>query len=119
MEAHDIQGTLDQLPEMEFRQLAPFNRGHVGVFWCTAGTSPWERHPEDEELLQVIEGEVDIEAHRRRARRHARRRGLVLRRAPGVVAPPPRPGEAEGAVPHARSERDVDRRRPACRRERR
>jgi hypothetical protein len=47
MEAHDIRGTLDQLPDMEFRQLAPFNRGHVGVFWCTAGTSPWERHPEE------------------------------------------------------------------------
>lgn len=61
MEAHDIRGTIDGLPEMEFRQLAPFNEGHLGVFWCTAGVSPWELHPEDEELLQVIEGEVDIE----------------------------------------------------------
>lgn len=49
------------MPEMEFRQLALFNAGHVGVFWCTAGISPWERHPDDEELLQVVEGEVDLE----------------------------------------------------------
>lgn len=61
MEAHDIRATVAGLPEMEFHQIAPFNRGQLGVFWCSAGTSPWERHPEDEELLQVIEGEVDIE----------------------------------------------------------
>jgi uncharacterized cupin superfamily protein len=61
MEAHDIRGTLEGLAEMDFHQLAPFNRGHIGVFWCSSGISPWERHPEDEELLQVIEGEVDIE----------------------------------------------------------
>ena len=61
MEAHDIRATVEGLPEMEFHQIAPFNRGNVGVFRCSAGTSPWERHPEDEELLQVIDGEVDIE----------------------------------------------------------
>jgi uncharacterized cupin superfamily protein len=61
MNAHDIRATLVGLPEMEFHQLAPFNGGHVGVFRCSAGISPWERHPEDEELLHVIEGEVDIE----------------------------------------------------------
>jgi uncharacterized cupin superfamily protein len=61
MEAHDIRATADGLPEMEFHTIAPFNRGNLGVFRCSAGTSPWERHPEDEELLQVIDGEVDIE----------------------------------------------------------
>lgn len=58
--AHDPLAVVDDLPEMEFRELARFNQGQVGVFWCSAGLSPWERHPDDDELLQVLEGEVDI-----------------------------------------------------------
>jgi quercetin dioxygenase-like cupin family protein len=61
MQAHDIRASLAGLGELEFRSLAPFNRGVLGVFWSSGGTSPWERHPDDEELLQPIEGEVDIE----------------------------------------------------------
>jgi quercetin dioxygenase-like cupin family protein len=61
MQAHDIRASLDGLGELDFRPLAPFNRGMLGVFWSSGGTSPWERHPDDEELLQPIEGEVDIE----------------------------------------------------------
>ena len=52
----------DQIPEMEFRPLGEFNDGGVGVFWSTAGgPSPWEMHPDCEELLHVIEGEIDVE----------------------------------------------------------
>jgi quercetin dioxygenase-like cupin family protein len=61
MDAHDIASAFVDLGEVEFRRLAPFNGGEVGVFWASSGVSPWERHPDDEELLQVIEGSVDIE----------------------------------------------------------
>lgn len=60
MKAHPLLATVDALDEMEFHELAPFNDGHVGVFWSSAGTSPWERHPDDDELLHVLEGEVVI-----------------------------------------------------------
>ncbi len=58
MQSHDPRQVLADLPEMEFRQLAKFNQGHVGVFWADGGRSPWERHPDDDELLQILEGEV-------------------------------------------------------------
>jgi uncharacterized cupin superfamily protein len=60
VKSHALLAMVDALDEMEFRELAPFNDGHVGVFWSSAGTSPWERHPEDDELLHVLEGEVVI-----------------------------------------------------------
>jgi mannose-6-phosphate isomerase-like protein (cupin superfamily) len=60
MQAHDIRKTLSTLPEMEFAQLADFNEGGVGVFWATGGRSPWELHPDDDKLLQIVEGEVVI-----------------------------------------------------------
>lgn len=58
MQAHDLREILATLPEMEFKQLARFNEGGVGVFWSSDGTSPWEMHPDDDELLQILEGEV-------------------------------------------------------------
>lgn len=48
--------------EMEFRDLGAFDDGGAGVFWSTeGGPSPWEMHPDCDELLHVIEGEIDIE----------------------------------------------------------
>ncbi len=61
MEAHKLVEVVDTLAEVEFKQLARFNRGGVGVFWSASGVSPWERHPDDDELLYVIEGRVVIE----------------------------------------------------------
>ncbi len=50
------------LQEMEFKQLASFNTAHIGVFWSEAGgPGPWEMHPDSDELLSIIEGEVEIE----------------------------------------------------------
>ncbi len=47
---------------MEFRQLAAFDAGHMGVFWSEAGgPSPWEMHPDCDEMLQVLEGEIEVE----------------------------------------------------------
>jgi len=52
----------DALDEMEFKELGSFNDGHMGVFWSSAGgPSPWEMHPETDELLHVLEGEIDVE----------------------------------------------------------
>jgi uncharacterized cupin superfamily protein len=60
VKAHALLPTVDGLEEMQFHQLAGFNDGHVGVFGSGPGTSPWERHPDDDELLHVLEGEVVI-----------------------------------------------------------
>jgi uncharacterized cupin superfamily protein len=60
MKAHDLRAVIGGLRELEFHELAPFNRGTAGVYWASNGTSPWERHPEDEELLVILEGHADI-----------------------------------------------------------
>lgn len=60
MPAHRLLPTLDTLEEMEFRTLGDFNQGSAGVLWCRAGTSPWARHPDDDELPYVLEGEAVI-----------------------------------------------------------
>ncbi len=42
-----------------FPLLAPFNQGGVYVgTWSGAG--PWERHPEADELLYVLDGDLDV-----------------------------------------------------------
>ena len=62
MNARDPFAIADELAEMEFRTLAPFDDGHAGVFWSEAGgPSPWEMHPECDEMLQVLEGEIEVE----------------------------------------------------------
>lgn len=53
---------LDSSNEMEFLQLAKFDAGHSGAFWSNpGGPSPWEMHPDCDELLHVIEGKIEIE----------------------------------------------------------
>ena len=61
MEAHNLRAAVDDLSEVEFRSLGSFNTGEVGVFWSSSGESPWERHPDDDELLYIIEGQVELE----------------------------------------------------------
>ncbi len=62
LKASDPSAVADALTEMEFRQLARFNEGHAGVFWSEAGgPSPWEMHPDCDEMLQVLEGEIEVE----------------------------------------------------------
>lgn len=60
MPVHDVLETAAGLAEMEFGQLEKFNEGHVGVFWTEGGpgSSPWEMHPDDDELLHILEGEA-------------------------------------------------------------
>jgi quercetin dioxygenase-like cupin family protein len=72
MKAHDIANILRGTPVLNitaetteeeasaaFPMLAPFNQGgvFVGRF---SGLTPWERHPEADELVHVLEGEVEI-----------------------------------------------------------
>ncbi len=53
---------VEALEQLEFRELARFNEGAVGVFWADAGaTGPWEMHPDCEEFLMVLDGEVEVE----------------------------------------------------------
>ena len=48
--------------EMEFLDLAGFDGGGAGAFWSEpGGTSPWEMHPDCDELLQILEGEIEVE----------------------------------------------------------
>ncbi len=47
---------------MDFRDLCEFDDGSGGVFWSSeGGPSPWEMHPDCDELLHVIEGEIEVE----------------------------------------------------------
>jgi quercetin dioxygenase-like cupin family protein len=62
LKAHHPTAIADGLAEMEFRELARFGDGHAGVFWSEAGgPSPWEMHPDCDEMLQVLEGEIEVE----------------------------------------------------------
>lgn len=62
MKAYDPAAIADSLSEMEFHELSKFDRGHAGVFWSEAGgPSPWEMHPDCDELLHVLEGEIEVE----------------------------------------------------------
>lgn len=72
MKAHDIHAALSDLPELAItpstteedaaaamRMLTPFNQCTLGVVRFS-GQTPWERHPDGDELLHVLEGEVDV-----------------------------------------------------------
>ena len=52
---------LDGAAPLDFRSFGAFSGGSAGVFRSNPGTSPWELHPDGEELLHVLEGVVDIE----------------------------------------------------------
>ena len=62
LEPHAPLAVASAIAEMEFRKLADFNSGHVGVFWSEqGGPSPWELHPDCNEMLQILEGEIEVE----------------------------------------------------------
>ena len=53
---------LDNAEEMEFLDLPRFDSGGTGAFWTNAGDqSPWEMHPDCDELLHIIEGKIEVE----------------------------------------------------------
>ena len=62
MRAIDPAAIAGTLAEMEFRELAKFDEGHAGVFWSEGGgPSPWEMHPDCDEMLQILAGEIEVE----------------------------------------------------------
>lgn len=60
MKAFNVSESAKEVKLGEFRTLATFNKGTVGVFRADVGLSPWELHPADDEFLFVIEGSVEI-----------------------------------------------------------
>ncbi len=69
MKAHDIQAALARLNATSntiakrggaaFTKLASFNGG--GIFLGRfSGETPWERHPNGDELLHILDGEVEV-----------------------------------------------------------
>jgi hypothetical protein len=73
IQAFDVGATLRELPHLDltkgvpsadaaqnaFRMLAPFGSGGliVGGF---SGRTPWELHPDTDELLYALDGEVEV-----------------------------------------------------------
>jgi len=56
---HPLQ-ILGDATEMDFREVAKFNAGSIGIFRSGPGKSPWEYHPTDDEILYVLDGAVTI-----------------------------------------------------------
>ncbi len=62
MRVYNPNKAVNQLSEMEFQELSTFNEGSSGVFWGEASDwSPWEMHPDCDELLHVIDGAIKLE----------------------------------------------------------
>ncbi|MGH7949267.1 MAG: cupin domain-containing protein [Candidatus Binataceae bacterium] len=72
MNAHDVRAALASVPELKIsssttaedadaavRELGWLNQCLLGVMRYS-GLTPWERHPDGDELLHVIDGEVDV-----------------------------------------------------------
>lgn len=72
LRGHDLGTALEHLPELRItphttaaeagaapRQLATLGRCTLGVMRYS-GLTPWERHPDGDELLHVLEGEVEV-----------------------------------------------------------
>ena len=66
MQVHEIESVMTKPPQWasadgsaRFWTPQPFNQGFlwVGRF---SGQSPWERHPDSDELLHLVEGETDL-----------------------------------------------------------
>lgn len=56
---HDVKDALRGLPELSMRFLATIDQCTIGV--CRYSTMPhWERHPDGDELLYVIDGALEI-----------------------------------------------------------
>src|SRR5262249_32106051 len=58
--AHDLRAALDALPDKAARRLTTMNECAVGVTRFSTQTGPWERHPDSDELLHVLEGEIEV-----------------------------------------------------------
>jgi mannose-6-phosphate isomerase-like protein (cupin superfamily) len=55
----DLREAAKNLPAMTSRWLGTLDRGSIGLFRFS-GAAPWERHPDGDELILVLEGGGDI-----------------------------------------------------------
>jgi len=61
MKRVQVKKILDGLGELEFAQFGSYNNGQVGGVWTSGGgASPWELHPDTDELLYVLEGSCTV-----------------------------------------------------------
>lgn len=58
LRANDVPRTLEGAAPLEPRH---FSGGVAGVFRSETGVSPWDFHPDGEEMLHVLDGWVEIE----------------------------------------------------------
>jgi hypothetical protein len=65
--AHDLRDAVKDLPPLELRRLGALDRATIGVFRFT-GQAPWERHPDGDELIVVLEGGGEITVSARASR---------------------------------------------------
>jgi mannose-6-phosphate isomerase-like protein (cupin superfamily) len=56
---HDLREAVKDLPPLELRRLGALDRATIGVFRFS-GAAPWERHPDGDELILVLEGGGEI-----------------------------------------------------------
>ena len=56
---HDLREAVRELPVAELRRLGALDRGTIGVFRFS-GAGPWERHPDGDELIVVLDGGGEI-----------------------------------------------------------
>jgi mannose-6-phosphate isomerase-like protein (cupin superfamily) len=56
---HDLRQAAKDLPPLELRGLGSLDRATIGVFRFS-GSGPWERHPDGDELIVVLEGGGEI-----------------------------------------------------------
>jgi len=60
MTVHDVPGTAGKLGAQDSREFATLNGSAVGVFRTPPDSWVWERHPDGDELLYILEGELEM-----------------------------------------------------------
>jgi quercetin dioxygenase-like cupin family protein len=60
MMVHDVPEAVKNLGSQGFREFARVNNCTVGVFRTPADSWLWERHPDGDELLYIIAGELEM-----------------------------------------------------------
>jgi mannose-6-phosphate isomerase-like protein (cupin superfamily) len=60
MTVHDVPETVKKLGSQDSREFAHLNRCAVGVFRTPQDSWLWECHPDGDELLYILEGELEM-----------------------------------------------------------
>jgi mannose-6-phosphate isomerase-like protein (cupin superfamily) len=60
MTVHDVPETVKKLGSQDSREFATVNGCAVGVFRTPQDSWLWERHPDGDELLYILQGELEM-----------------------------------------------------------